>query len=83
VFDTPALGQTELKDLTKCYGDKIEGLISQIFLCSTAFTSADPNGAKRQSSHHCLFALLISLHKKAANETLTICNRDIIAHFRD
>ncbi len=35
-----------------------------------AFTREDPKCAKRQSNHHCLFALLGSPRGKAAHKTL-------------
>jgi len=35
-----------------------------------AFTYEDPKSAKRQSSHQCLFALLGSMHAKAARKML-------------
>ncbi len=45
------------------------GFISPTCLC-TAFTSTDPQSAKRQSSHQCHFALLGSAHVKSARKML-------------
>jgi len=48
---------------------KLLGLISQTFI-RTAFMSADPRSAKRQSSYQCNFSLLGSGHVKTARKTL-------------
>jgi len=37
-----------------------------------AFMLADPKSAKRQSSHQCLFALLVSVRVKAVHKMLVI-----------